>query len=57
MSLFYDPYNKRPQIWTYFFFVLLTAGLLLAIYLYGNKKAESQAVDAQRNAGFEGALE
>jgi hypothetical protein len=40
MSFLYDPHSKRPQIWTYPFFILITLGICFAFYSYGKSKAD-----------------
>ena len=44
MSFLYDPRRKRPQLWTYPVFILISLGLFWGFYSYSEKKA------AQRGA-------
>jgi preprotein translocase subunit SecY len=53
MSIFYDPHAKRPRIWTFLFLIILPIIIFCIVYLYGNKKAEQNAVDPQKNSLFE----
>ncbi len=39
MSIFWDPRSRKPRPWIYLFFILLTAGIFLAIYNFGSSRA------------------
>ncbi|MBF0485663.1 MAG: hypothetical protein HQL16_04010 [Candidatus Omnitrophica bacterium] len=54
MSIFYDHRAKRPQIWTYPFFIILTAALFCLIYFYGMKKGVSTPSQPEVNSLSEG---
>ncbi|MEI8011055.1 MAG: hypothetical protein WCI27_01050 [Candidatus Omnitrophota bacterium] len=39
MSFMYDARNRRPQIWTYPFFILIMGALVYGFYVFGEKKS------------------
>ena len=51
MSIFWDPRNKRPQLWIYPFFIILTLILFFAVYYYGANKAASIPESADQGEG------
>lgn len=57
MSFFYDSHSKRPQVWTYFIFILLAVGVFLAFYLYGEHKAKGLPSEIKEEGSFEGKSE
>lgn len=44
MSLFWDPINRRPQVWVYLFFTVITVLLCVGVYCYGNYRADRMGV-------------
>jgi hypothetical protein len=40
MSIFWDHRARKPQLWVYPFFLLLTVLVFIAIYQYGSMKAD-----------------
>ncbi|MBF0619168.1 MAG: hypothetical protein HQL19_03255 [Candidatus Omnitrophica bacterium] len=50
MSIFYDPHTRRPQVWTYAVFILITLGICIVIYNYGMKAADQKGVASNQDA-------
>jgi hypothetical protein len=55
MSIFYDPYAKKPKVWTYVVFIILPALTFFLIYNYGSAKEKQHPQQQESNALFESA--
>ena len=44
MSLFWDPRLRRPQIWVYPFFIVITLSIAGLIYHYGYSKGSDKDI-------------
>ena len=55
MSFIYNPRTRRPQVWTYPFFVFVVCGIVYGFYAYGEKKAAERVqlpVNAEADRQF-----
>ncbi len=53
MSIFYNPQTKKPRLWTFLVFFLVTALVFLGVYLYGDHKAKGMPSEEPKNTIFE----
>jgi len=53
MSIFWDHRSRKPQIWVYPFFIILTVLLCVGIFQYGSLKAGGKGSAAPEDKRLE----
>ena len=50
MTVFYDPKEKKPQMWAFIVFVVIPVFLLIVVFIFGQQRVQQKTEEERSKA-------